>query len=259
MRKLIKKALGMPTGPEKLIAADTQQIRELKKRFEHSDREFFHGNKRYMVDCLYCHAVPGTIELTLTELGRLLKERPGANALLNLGGGTGQVSALLEETGFLVTTLDLEITQPDSRHVQHDLNSERELPFERESFDYILCQEVIEHIENPWKLFRQMHRALKKDGFLVLTTPNIQSSYSKKLFQKSGYFHWFTPDCFSYHVNPLPKWEVELIAGRSGFTIAKLQGNGEYYFRRDKDPDPERQMSENECLIFLMRKKAANA
>lgn len=237
-----------------IAVEDSALIHGLKKKYTHSVREFYHGNNRYFADCIYCHAVPGTIETSLILLGDRLKTSNGNNRLLNLGGGTGQISKILTEIGFDVVSVDIELKDDDPKNVKFDLNSEHELPFEPEYFDFIFCQEVIEHIENPWKLFRNMRRVLKSKGLLLLTTPNIQSNYSKKIFDKDGYFHWFTPDCFGYHVNPLPLWEIELIAERNAFIVKTVKGNGEYYFKTNQH-NKQGLIHNNECLIFVMEKK----
>lgn len=39
------------------------------------------------------------------------------------------------------------------------------------SFEYILCAEVIEHMENPQALIDEIHRVLKPGGLAVITTP----------------------------------------------------------------------------------------
>ena len=44
------------------------------------------------------------------------------------------------------------------------------LPFENESFDMILCSEVLEHLIDPKKAISEMNRVLKFGGKLVLTT-----------------------------------------------------------------------------------------
>lgn len=46
------------------------------------------------------------------------------------------------------------------------------LPIESNSIDYIICQEGIEHIPNQLNLLEEFNRALKKDGVLLITTPN---------------------------------------------------------------------------------------
>jgi ubiquinone/menaquinone biosynthesis C-methylase UbiE len=46
------------------------------------------------------------------------------------------------------------------------------LPFKRETFDEIIFSEVIEHILNPKEALKDLHRVCKKEGYVILTTPN---------------------------------------------------------------------------------------
>lgn len=241
--------------PHKLHCVDAPIVEVAKQRFVHSEREFVHGRRRYIVDSLYCHAVPGTFEICLVELQALRNERvSGGSRLLNVGGGTGQVSTVLAELGFDVFNIDVAVNTEDERNIRFDLNKDEALPFPPGYFDVIFCEEVIEHIENPWKLFRLVAQCLKKEGKFFLTTPNIQSRYSKALFIKRNYFHWFTPDCFSYHINPLPLWEIEMIARQTGFALEKLKGNGNYYFRLGESCRKEEIIDDNETLIFVFER-----
>jgi len=54
------------------------------------------------------------------------------------------------------------------------INIEKEkLPFNDNSFDMILCTEVLEHlIQDPSFMLSELNRVLKEGGLLVLTTPN---------------------------------------------------------------------------------------
>jgi len=47
----------------------------------------------------------------------------------------------------------------------------KHLPFKNASFDSILCLEVLEHVDSPSKVMREMARVLKKGGVLYLTVP----------------------------------------------------------------------------------------
>jgi ubiquinone/menaquinone biosynthesis C-methylase UbiE len=47
-----------------------------------------------------------------------------------------------------------------------------ELEFPPDSFDIILCSEVMEHLYKPEKALKDMYKILKKGGYLILTTPN---------------------------------------------------------------------------------------
>ena len=54
------------------------------------------------------------------------------------------------------------------------LNVEKDpFPFEDQSFDMVLCAEVLEHlIQSPGSMMREINRVLKPGGILILTTPN---------------------------------------------------------------------------------------
>lgn len=45
------------------------------------------------------------------------------------------------------------------------------LPFVKESFDTVLCSEVLEHVSDPFVAIREIHRVLKKVGVLILSCP----------------------------------------------------------------------------------------
>lgn len=52
-----------------------------------------------------------------------------------------------------------------------------EIPVEDETFDWVLCCEVIEHMEiDPMFMMSEVNRVTKTGGGLLLTTPNIASS-----------------------------------------------------------------------------------
>jgi len=52
-----------------------------------------------------------------------------------------------------------------------------ELPVEDETFDTVICCEVLEHMEtDPMFMLSSVNRVLKTDGMLFLTTPNVLSS-----------------------------------------------------------------------------------
>jgi SAM-dependent methyltransferase len=56
-----------------------------------------------------------------------------------------------------------------------DLEAES-FPYPENSFDLVVCAEVIEHLlHDPMAMLRGIHRILKPDGALVLTTPNLIS------------------------------------------------------------------------------------
>ncbi len=234
---------------------DSTEIIKLKANFIHNERSFVHGYMKYLVDSLYCHASPGVIENIILELENLkINNKISGNKLLNIGGGAGQVSSIYEKAGFDVYNLDIDITSSNAKNIKFDLNQDLPIPFENNTFDVIVCQEIIEHIENPWKIFRNAKKLLKNDGILVVSTPNILSIQSRIMFLFTGYFKWFTPECFNYHVNPIPAWEIKLLADKNNYNVYLTKGSGDYYFNRNNN-NINNIVRNNESLIFFLSNK----
>lgn len=49
------------------------------------------------------------------------------------------------------------------------------LPFPDASFDIVICTEVVEHVTETRQLVNEINRVLKKEGKLILSTPNLVS------------------------------------------------------------------------------------
>ena len=88
------------------------------------------------------------------------------------------------------------------------------LPFKEQTFSYIDCQNVIEHISDSYGFMNECRRVLKKGGHLVLTTPNIQ---------KIGFdfYNDYT------HIKPFTSESLLQLAHDVGFKDYKI-----YYFHK---------------------------
>jgi SAM-dependent methyltransferase len=51
------------------------------------------------------------------------------------------------------------------------------LPIEDESFDAILCTQVLEHLQKPIESVREMYRVLKCGGYLFMTAPMAHNEH----------------------------------------------------------------------------------
>ena len=73
------------------------------------------------------------------------------------------------------------------------------LPFKKEEFDEILCQDILEHTSDYAPLLKELHRILKPGGKLVIRVPNFTSRNNfvdpthKRLFSV-GSFEFFVTD-----------------------------------------------------------------
>lgn len=66
-----------------------------------------------------------------------------------------------------------EITSKFPNQIQHDINEG--VPFENDFFDLVYMGEVLEHLENANFILKDINRALKPNGFLVIDIPNPYS------------------------------------------------------------------------------------
>jgi len=53
------------------------------------------------------------------------------------------------------------------------------IPVENESFDYLLCTQVLEHLKYPNQAFKEFSRILRKGGKLFLTVPLTWAEHQK--------------------------------------------------------------------------------
>jgi len=117
-------------------------------------------------------------------------------------------------------------------------------PYDDESFDTVLCCELIEHLfTDPMHMMSEINRILKSGGHLVLTTPNIGS-----LRAVSAILLGYHPSFFPAYIRPRKEdeeaearhnreyvpMEVQHLLEDSGFELARLE-TGEFL----DEPHPE--------------------
>jgi SAM-dependent methyltransferase len=170
-------------------------------------------------------------------LGRL--EGFPRGSVLDVPTGQGAISKELEKLGFKVFLGDIarqNILYKNGRCIQIDM--EKSFPFKEKTFDYGVCIEGVEHIENPYGLVREFARVIKKGGYLVITTPNVMTIKSRLRFlfySYLDYFRYFGPIPSEerhrieghehQHLNPLFYPEIKFILQKYGFAIERIETN----------------------------------
>lgn len=97
--------------------------------------------------------------------------------VLDVGCFTGDIALEIKKKGNEVVGIDCNIefvkmTQKKGIDAKF-ANFEEKFPFKNESFDLIVAGEIIEHIYHTENFLKECHRILKKDGEIIITTPNI--------------------------------------------------------------------------------------
>ena len=109
--------------------------------------------------------------------------------LLDVPTGTGALADRLRKMGFEVSCCDINASYfslSDLTVEIGDLN--HSLPYSSEAFEFIVCIEGIEHLENPFNALREFHRLLKPGGKVILSLPNYLNIERRMKFLITGLF-----------------------------------------------------------------------
>lgn len=147
--------------------------------------------------------------------------------LLDAPAGHGFISKKLREVGFDVIAIDINpqlFCIPGISCEKVDLN--KNLPFKDECFDFVLCSNGIEHLENPSHFIRECYRVLKREGKILITTPNILNLKSRLANLFIGFNLFKGRPCNevdSYeggdHIHLANYYELRINLHRNGFKI----------------------------------------
>lgn len=126
---------------------------------------------------------------------------------LDLGAGTAKYRWMIEPKTTSYTTFDA--VPGAGIDVVGDV---LDAPFAGDSFDTVISTQVLEHVEKPWVMVREINRILKKGGFCILTAPFLVPYHA----DPHDYFRYTTEGLKSLFKN-------------SGFEIAECSGYGSTY------------------------------
>jgi SAM-dependent methyltransferase len=106
------------------------------------------------------------------------------------------------------------------------------LPFDDGSFDLITANMVFEHLEDPERALREIHRVLRPGGRVIFHTPN-QLGYTTLLaraipeFAKGKLVQLFEgrpeEDRFRTYYRVNSERKVRMVAARAGFTVRRVR------------------------------------
>ncbi len=140
--------------------------------------------------------------------------------ICDVGCGTGLMLKSLSDYGE-VYGVDAEQLAVDYCRKLEDVKYERdasenikkgmlpnEIPFRNESFDYIFCLDVLEHVEDDRKALGVLHSLLRPGGWLILAVPALMSL-------------WGSNDVMSHHFRRYDYKELNNKIADAGFRISR--------------------------------------
>ena len=99
-----------------------------------------------------------------------------------------------------------------------DLNSS--LSYKDNTFDAVICSDVVEHLFDPGFLLTEIYRVLRPNGQLVLTTPNIRNFRNLYTLIFKGIFPQTSPDTFVWgggHLHFFTREDIKNLLKKAGF------------------------------------------
>jgi 2-polyprenyl-3-methyl-5-hydroxy-6-metoxy-1,4-benzoquinol methylase len=87
--------------------------------------------------------------------------------------------------------------------------------YEPASFDVVTLDQVIEHMPTPQAVLQGVHRVLKTNGMLVLSTPNADG-WGARVFGRR-WIHWHAP----YHLQFFSARSISRTAAQAGFRLER--------------------------------------
>lgn len=150
------------------------------------------------------------------ELLAWLREQP-AGVLCDIGCGPGWLIQEMQWLGWECIGVE---TAPDAKQhlVRHDIGhvfSLDDLP--DDEFDLVVAYHVIEHMEDPIHELGEMRRILKRDGWLVIGTPDFGSPCAERFDNNYRMLHDPT------HISLFTNESMHRFLREFGFEISRVE------------------------------------
>ena len=200
--------------------------------------KFYRNNETFVT------RVDERIERIVASVHRLA---PGS--VLDIGCGAGHLLVRLQRLDRLKETrfaaIDVYAAMPMAKvnYAVGDITAG--LPFRLGLFECVILGEVIEHVPHPDFVLREIHRVLQRDGFLVISTPNLLS-WANRILVVVGIQPLYTETSsevklgryFKFlgqgrktegHLKIFGAQALQEILERAGFTVVEKQGVPFYF------------------------------
>ena len=157
---------------------------------------------------------------------------------LDLGAGSSKYRNIIEKRTSEYVTFDM--IKKEGIDVVGDILN---LSFKDESFDTVISTQVLEHVEKPWIMVKEIQRILRKDGICILTAPFLVP------------YHADPCDYFRY-----TKKGIESLFKNENFEIIECDGYGktfsvlsEFFHFSFFNPYKKQKIGSRRIILFVER------
>ncbi len=161
---------------------------------------------------------------------------PKVNRVLEIGCGTGTTLKWLKENNFANYTIGFEVSKAAASQaslqcdevIVGNIEKKTEIlkKFEK-SIDLLLLLDVLEHLNDPWKVLEYCKILLSENGVVIASIPNVRSIkvliplvfYGQWNYQHSGILD-------RTHLRFFTKESSIKLFKKTGYEVARVIGNG---------------------------------
>ena len=170
------------------------------------------------------HRLPGYVPMWLRRrvemdntalldfVGQVAATVPAGARVLDAGAGEGRYRPEFAHTKYV----GIDLAVGDGTWDYHDLDAISnliELPFGTNTFDAVMCTQVLEHVPEPLRVLQEIARVLKPGGRLFLTVP------------QSWHQHQKPHDYYRY-----TSFGLRYLFGRAGLQPQSIEPMGGYFW-----------------------------
>jgi 2-polyprenyl-3-methyl-5-hydroxy-6-metoxy-1,4-benzoquinol methylase len=183
-------------------------------------------------------------ELMFSLLKQYSPKREAVLRLLDLGCGSGRISAKVKDLGYDVTGLDFSeeaVKKTIARGISaKQANLDEGIPEDANQFDVVWAGDIVEHVFDPIGLLTEAYRVLKPNGIMLITIPSdvglvsrikmlFGISHQEQMYYSSGFYKhhtFFTPKLIRFMLKKanldIVAFHKILILGQKRFTVSLL-------------------------------------
>lgn len=157
----------------------------------------------------------------------IIKSIPNIDKALDIGCGAGTYTNLLSRFASKVYAIDIEKkVNLRKQFIQMDI---QRMGFKKNSFQFVICSEVLEHIDNIRDGLNEINRIVQPGGIVLFSMPNTISALwlrNRIIFNLSHLFNKsFSPLELEYkkHIESM-LYQVISLLRKIGFKVLKTSG-----------------------------------
>lgn len=199
------------------------------------DEQYFHERQEYFFGAPVTANPndPGTLPSETFRYGlSLIEQYVSKGRLLDLGCAVGVFLSLARDAGWQTSGVDISkyavsYCRDVLRHNAY-CGELKDIGFTDEEYDVITLWDVIEHLADPVAQLKEIHRILRRDGIIVVDTPNedslIRSLARAIYFATGGRFKYPVRKLYHhFHLFYFNRDTLRELFEKSGFTLVHLE------------------------------------